>query len=290
MRWVVLGVGIAGRARARAISGHPECELVGVWRGRFAGEAGAPVLETLGAALDAADAVAIASPTRHHGDQIAAALAAGRHVVVEFPVARTRAEAEPLFDEADRRSLVLHVEHIELLTPVAGWLRAHVRRDAVAGVRLAATRPGTRVGDDLALGNVARLMRLVDACGPVAAVESVETSPGRLAARLRLAGGAPVELDLREGQDLPRSTTLRIDDGRVWDQRDDRLEVDGQPVDLPPPTPLFAQDQAIAVDRVRGRATPYARRDTILHVLDLVEALGVGRSGPVACHLMLRRG
>ncbi len=290
MRWVVVGVGIAGRARARAILADPKSELAGVWRGRFAGDLGVPVFAAFEDALAAADAVAIASPTRHHAEQVAAALAAGRHVVVEFPVARTPAEAEPLFVEAERQDLVLHVEHIELLTPVAEHLRAHVGRDRVTDVRLTATRPGTRVGDDLALGNVARLMRLVDACGPVAAVESVDAAPGRLAARLRLASGAPVALDLREDQDLPRETTLRVDDGRVWHQRDDRLDLDGVAVDLPPATPLFARDHAVATDRIAGRAAPYVTPDAILHVLDLVEALGASRSGPVPCHRMMRWG
>lgn len=56
-------------------------------------------------------AVAIATPVSTHFELARACLAAGRHVLVEKPLAATGDEAEALADEAARRALVLLVDH-----------------------------------------------------------------------------------------------------------------------------------------------------------------------------------
>ena len=57
------------------------------------------------------DAVAVATPARTHGAVVMDALGAGKHVLVEKPLADSRADAARMVDEADARGLVLMADH-----------------------------------------------------------------------------------------------------------------------------------------------------------------------------------
>src|SRR6266404_9726731 len=56
-------------------------------------------------------AVAIATPVSTHFELAMAALRAGKHVWVEKPMTETSFQARKLIDEAERRKLVLIVDH-----------------------------------------------------------------------------------------------------------------------------------------------------------------------------------
>lgn len=62
------------------------------------------------------DAVAIATPVSTHFEFGAAALRAGKHVLVEKPIAASSDEAVRLIDEAAKRNLVLMVDHTFVYT------------------------------------------------------------------------------------------------------------------------------------------------------------------------------
>jgi predicted dehydrogenase len=62
------------------------------------------------------DAVVIATPVCTHFDLAMQALRAGKHVLVEKPIATTSDQAQQLLDEADRRRLVLAVDHTFVYT------------------------------------------------------------------------------------------------------------------------------------------------------------------------------
>jgi len=62
------------------------------------------------------DAVVIATPVGSHFELGMRALEAGKHVLIEKPIASSVAEAEALVAEADRRGLVLMVDHTFIYT------------------------------------------------------------------------------------------------------------------------------------------------------------------------------
>jgi predicted dehydrogenase len=64
----------------------------------------------------AIDAIAIATPVHTHFELALAALRAGKHVWVEKPMTQTADQARRLIDEADRRGLVLIVDHTFIYT------------------------------------------------------------------------------------------------------------------------------------------------------------------------------
>jgi predicted dehydrogenase len=75
------------------------------------------------------DAVAIATPPRTHFRLARQALEAGKHVLVEKPLATTVAEAEALVKLAERRGLVLMPGHTFLYSPPVNKVRDLISED-----------------------------------------------------------------------------------------------------------------------------------------------------------------
>ena len=114
----VCGAGHFGRFHALKLAGNPKAVLVGVHDvdagraatvGREAG--GAPAL-AWNALLEQADAVVIAAPAEAHFGLAAEALQAGRHVLVEKPMAATLDQADQLAALAQLQARVLQVGHL----------------------------------------------------------------------------------------------------------------------------------------------------------------------------------
>ena len=72
---------------------------------------------------DAVDAIAIATPPSTHGGIGLAALEAGKHVLVEKPLAPSVAEGEKLVTAADVHGLVLMCDHTYCYTPAVHKIR-----------------------------------------------------------------------------------------------------------------------------------------------------------------------
>lgn len=71
----------------------------------------------------AIDAIVVATPVRFHYDIAMAALQAGKHVMVEKPMAETAEQCQRLIDEAAKRNLVLMVDHTFIYTPAIRKIR-----------------------------------------------------------------------------------------------------------------------------------------------------------------------
>jgi predicted dehydrogenase len=80
------------------------------------------------------DAIAIATPVHTHYDLVLAALKAGKHVLVEKPLAQTSDQVLRLIDEADRRNLLLMVDHTFLYTPAVRKIRDLIHEGALGKI------------------------------------------------------------------------------------------------------------------------------------------------------------
>jgi predicted dehydrogenase len=127
LRIGVLGAGHFGRFHALKLAGR------GLLGGLFdadparaaevAAETGAPALGPA-ALLAACDAVVIAVPTAHHHALAMQAIAAGRHLLVEKPLAATLEQGREILAAARAAGLVLQVGHIERYSAAIRTLRA----------------------------------------------------------------------------------------------------------------------------------------------------------------------
>jgi predicted dehydrogenase len=271
LRLAVVGLGRAGRARVRAAETLAAVELAAVvTRGDAPGARSFE--EVLGD--PSIDAVVVCTPNLLHAGAARRALEAEKHVAVEYPLARGAEEARELFDLARRCGRVLHVEHIELLSPSQKEQRRRVSElgRLVSGtVRFRAGAQGWILDPALAgspaLRALARLHRLVDLFGGARARSAALDDRGglgyRLDVTLEFASGGAATLVEERAPELGRSLE--------WDLLCERGRL-GDPPALPA-GPLFLRDLEHFVQRIREDAAPYVSEEGVLHGLDLVESI-----------------
>ena len=80
------------------------------------------------------DAVAIATPVNTHYELAMAALKAGKHVWVEKPMTETVEQAQRLVDEAERRGMVLHVDHTFIYTGAVQKMAEIIKADELGKI------------------------------------------------------------------------------------------------------------------------------------------------------------
>ncbi len=145
----VIGAGGWGMNHVRALAALPQADLVAVAdavEARRAVAAGVrPGLTTYATADELiadprVQAVVIATDSPSHARVAQAALAAGKHALVEKPLALTRADAEAVQRAADARGLVCMVGHLLLHHPAVTKLRAMVDAGELGDVLYVATR------------------------------------------------------------------------------------------------------------------------------------------------------
>ncbi|MBV9784040.1 MAG: Gfo/Idh/MocA family oxidoreductase [Acidisphaera sp.] len=180
LRVGVIGTGHFGRFHALKLAKSSRAVLAGVHdadAGRaqaVAREAGTRPLE-LEALLAACDAVVIAAPAEAHHALAEAALLAGRHVLVEKPMAATLAQADALAALAAQRGRVLQVGHLVRYSAEYGAVAARMGRPLyIEATRIAPFKPrGTDVSVilDLMIHDLDLVLALVDS--PIAHVDAV---------------------------------------------------------------------------------------------------------------------
>jgi len=123
VRLAVVGVGYLGRIHARLAAAADPLELVAVvdpsaaTRHEVAVALGVDGFADVRDVLEQIDAAVVAAPTpRHHaiGTEL---LAAGKHVLMEKPLATSGVQCEELVELAEHHGLVLQVGHIERFNP-----------------------------------------------------------------------------------------------------------------------------------------------------------------------------
>ncbi|MFM8302124.1 MAG: Gfo/Idh/MocA family oxidoreductase [Gemmatimonadota bacterium] len=115
----VIGAGSLGFHHARLLRGVPGVAFHGIYEAN-AERAGVVSREleiqahpTLDALLAEVDAVSIVVPTPFHHQVAMAALAQGKHLLIEKPITVTLAEADELLELADRQGVLVQIGHIE---------------------------------------------------------------------------------------------------------------------------------------------------------------------------------
>jgi predicted dehydrogenase len=242
LRIGIVGVGHFGRYHALKVAASERAALVGVFdpdaeRAKTVGrEFGAPALD-LAALLAASDALVIAAPADAHHALAVEALRAGKHVLVEKPIAATLAQADELAVLSAERGLVLQVGHLERYSAAFAAMEGRVGAPLyIEATRIAPFKQrGTDVSVildlmihdlDLILSLVASEIDSVDAVGAAVASEHADMAN----ARIRFANGA----------------VATITASRVAMRTERRMRV-------------FAQDGYLAVDFSNRRLTVIAR-------------------------------
>ncbi len=95
-----------------------------------------PHIETLASADDLinhpdVDAVVIATPVSSHHALGLQTLRAGKHALIEKPLARSGVEAQELVDEAEKRNLVLLVDHTFIYTGAVQFIDNMLKRGEI---------------------------------------------------------------------------------------------------------------------------------------------------------------
>ncbi len=122
LRAGVVGAGVFGHYHAAKYAVMNGVELVGVFdphpdrAQELAALHAAEAFDSLEALLAQVDVVSIASPASAHANDVLAALAAGRHVYVEKPVATDLADADAILGEAARQGRIVACGFLERAT------------------------------------------------------------------------------------------------------------------------------------------------------------------------------
>jgi predicted dehydrogenase len=183
----VLGYGYWGPNLTRNIAENPGCRLVAIADPRSDRLADAqrryPGVEICQHSRDLLtrtdiDAFVIATPPRSHFELASAALQQGKHVLVEKPLAGSSTQAERLIEEAERRGLVLMVDHTFVYTGAVKKIHELVKDPAFGEVyyydsvrvNLGIFQPDFNILWDLAVHDLAIIDHLLDK--PICAVSA----------------------------------------------------------------------------------------------------------------------
>ncbi|MFB9376710.1 Gfo/Idh/MocA family protein [Kineococcus gynurae] len=156
LRVGLVGLGVMGRHHARVLASLPGVRFVGVADavapppGVLA--PGVPVFSTVDdLAAEGVEAFVLAVPTAEHAPVAVPLLQAGRHVLVEKPLAESTASARRIRAAAAEAGVVAAVGHIERCNPALRELRRRVAAGELGRVHQVQTRRQgpfpARIGD-----------------------------------------------------------------------------------------------------------------------------------------------
>jgi biliverdin reductase len=315
LRVGIVGTGFAARLRAESLRADGRADLVAVAghtlarTKEFASEFEAVAVESWSELLHNSrqDVVFISTINRDHAAITRAALGLGIHVVVEYPLAFDLEDARSLVTLAQQRKLMLHVEHIELLSGIHLLLKKELPGlgsiFSASYTTLTVARPAPdRWTYKPALfgfpfiGAVSRIHRLVDLFGPVRQVSCQVRYDGLAlpecysscycAAQLTFESGLIVPLTYGKGESIWRSQrtieahgqkgALLIDGEQAILVRSDGAH----PLDCGSRRGLFEQDTRLVLEHLLQDQPLYVKSDQMLHAL----AVGVAAQKAAETH------
>lgn len=263
----VVGVGHLGRHHVRLARTLPGWRCVGAFdpdRGRLdaiCGEYGATPLRSLAEAVELSEAVIVASPTVTHREIVIACLAAGRHVLVEKPIAASVAEAEAMVAAARAGGVALGVGHVEFYNPAVQAVIARRPRPRYLDAQRLSTFTRRSLDIDVILDLMVHDLQLALALNPGSRIKEVRAvGVPVLSPRVDLAN---VRLEL-EGGCVATLTASRVSAERVRKLR------------------LFEPDCYHSIDYTEQSVSAYRlRRDTPEPTIEPI-AIDVVKAEPLA--------
>lgn len=280
---VVVGIGIAGSVRIRDLlnplqsSPSESLKLQGFVSRRDLGQYNGVKQISLEEALQSneVDAALICTDNQNHEQSIRSFLEAGKHVLVEYPMALSAQAAHELWQLAEQKGKVLHVEHIELLTEEFKQLKKEVDgKELVEGVLHFTGGPL----DEQKFGfpsfsGIARVTWLVDLFGSLTVTsarkeENKEEKYCKLTANFTTADNRPLTWIEERAPGLKREkkVTFTFKSGIL---------------STLPPAPRaavgpFMQDQNLFAQKLLGQVSKEelaAEKKRVLHCIDLAEKI-----------------
>ncbi len=307
LRTGLVGTGYAAKLRAESLQADPRAELVAiaghttVKTEAFSRTYQVPGVTNWSRLLDQfdLDLIVVAGVNQEHGAIARAALTAGKHVVVEYPLCLDVNEADTLLALAHTQSRLLHVEHIELLGGVHQALKANVEKVG----RVFSARYATLKADHPApakwtyhadlfgfplVGALSRLHRLVDVLGTVARVscqlqvqrqpESAYYQSCLCTAQLWFDSGARAEVVYGKGDRVWRSyrhLEVQGDQGALLFEGDQGTWVHSggnEPIPVSGRRGLFAKDTAMVLEHLTTGAPLYVQPQSSVYTLRVADA------------------
>ncbi|XP_061587529.1 biliverdin reductase A [Cololabis saira] len=279
---VVVGVGTAGCVRIRdmlkplAGSSAEKMEVRGFVSRRELGPQQGVDQIPLDAALtrDDIQAAFICTENQSHEDYVRKFLQAGKHVCVEYPMAMSHRGALELWDLAQQKGLILHEEHIELLSEDFKALKTEVQGKVLQEGTLHFTGGALKPGFGFpAFSGIARLTWLVELFGELsvtAATMEEDSGSGytKMTAKLLTGDGRPLTWVEERQAGLPRAKNIQ-------------LVFESGTVSRVPAAPrgtvgLFMQDLVLFSNKLLGLVAPedlQTERVRVLHCLDLADRI-----------------
>jgi predicted dehydrogenase len=233
-------------------------------------------------------AVAIATPAATHFELVSAALAAGKHVLVEKPLTASSAEAEKLIALARKAQLVLMCDHTYCYTPAVRRLREIVRGGEIGDIQfvdsvrinLGLVQPDVDVLWDLAPHDLSILDFVLPECVIPVAVAAHTADPigaGRACMgylSVWLSSGALAHLHVNWLSPTKIRTTVFGGSKKtiVWDDMNPaaRLAIHDRGVDRLPARPVGADERRDALISYRigdTRVPALPEREALLSVM-----------------------
>ena len=138
----VIGLGSMGKHHARIATTIPGATLVAVSDvNQEVGQAiaqqyKAEYFENFVDLLPLVDAVCLVTPTQTHFEFGKTIINAGKHLLIEKPLAKFAAEAKELVELAKEKNIILAVGHVERFNPAYQELKRLVRKEKIMGLNI----------------------------------------------------------------------------------------------------------------------------------------------------------
>uniref|UniRef100_H2LHK8 Biliverdin reductase A n=1 Tax=Oryzias latipes TaxID=8090 RepID=H2LHK8_ORYLA len=216
----------------------------------------------------------ICTENESHQDYVRTFLQAGKHVCVEYPMTMSYQAAVELWDLAQKKGLVLHEEHIELLTEDFKELKRAVQGKILQEGTLHFTGGALKAGFGFpAFSGIARLTWLVELFGKLSvSAATLEEEPAKgyskLTAKLLTSDNRPLTWVEERQTGLPRAKNINF----VFDSCT-LSEIPAAPRGA---VGLFMQDLIHFSAKLAGQVSPsqlQGEKERVLHCLELADKI-----------------